>query len=431
MADPPKAEVAPTLTPTGYRPRVADAAVSDALAAMPAIVIEGPKGCGKTWTGRNFARSEVLLDQDVSARESVAIAPGLILEGEEPRLLDEWQLAGELWNQVRHASDQGHGNGRFILTGSATPPDDITRHSGAGRIARVRLRPMSLFEVGESTGEISLRGLLAGDKVAAQQPPATVQDIIEATCRGGWPRLLDQSFRASQLFLRNYLGELCRTDISAVDGVTRDPAGVQRLLAAIGRNIATMASYSRLASEAAGDRGLHRTTATEYIRSLERLFVVEDVPHWSTHLRSRATLRSTPKRHFVDPSLAVTAIGASPERLLADLPAFGFFFESLVVRDLRIYGQQSDAEIFHYRDDDNLEVDAIVQARDGRWIGAEIKLGGQRGIDEAARSLLKLRNKVNTDRVGEPSKLLIITATGYAFDRPDGTTVLPITALGP
>lgn len=420
-----------TLTPTGYRQRVADAAVAKALAAMPAAVIEGPKGCGKTWTGRSFARSEVLFDRDVNARRSASVSPGLVLEGPEPRLLDEWQLAPEVWNQVRHAGDEGRRNGRFILTGSAAPPDDITRHSGAGRIARVRMRPMSLAETGESTGEVGLRDLLEGAPVAAQRPEADFRDVLDALCRGGWPRLLGQPVADAQLFLDNYLADLCRTDVSSVDGVTRDPAGVTRLVASIARNIATTASFTRLAEDTAGDQPLNRTTATEYLRSLERLFIVEDAPCWRTHLRSRATLHNSPKRHFTDPSLAVAALGAGPERLLADLEALGFLFESLAVRDLRIYSQASGAAVYHYRDSDELEVDAVVEARDGRWIAAEVKLGGEEGIEQAARSLLRLRDKVDADRTGEPSKLLIIIAAGYGYDRPDGTTVVPLTALGP
>ena len=422
-----------TLEPDGYRPRVTDSAVAGALAAMPTVVIEGPKGCGKTWTGRKFARSEVLFDRDLDARRSVSIVPGLVLDGPEPRLLDEWQLAPEIWNQARHASDEGRRTGRFILTGSAVPADDITRHSGVGRIARVLMRPMSLLETGESSAEASIGSMLDAEPVRARQPEAEFADVVEALCRGGWPRLLDQTVADAQLFLDNYLGELCRTDVSEVDGVARDPGGVARLIASIARNVATTASFSKLAAEAGGDRPLNRTTATEYLRSLERLFIVEDAPCWRTHLRSRATLRAAPKRHFVDPSLAVAALGASPERLRTDLQALGFLFESLVVRDLRIYAQANGATVYHYRDSDQLEADAIIEARDGRWIAAEVKLGGNDNIEQAARSLLRLREKVDTSRIGEPSKLLIITATGYGYgyDRPDGTTVVPITALGP
>ena len=421
----------PTLTPDGYRPRVADSTIAEAMARMPAVVIEGPRGCGKTWAARNVARSEVLFDGDVDARALAVVAPRLVLDGPEPRLLDEWQLAPEIWNQVRHACDEAQRRGRFLLTGSAVPPDDHTRHSGAGRMARVRLRPMSLFETGESTGDVSLGALLGGERIAAPRPDATLEDLVEAICRGGWPRHLGIPARPAQSAVDDYLGEICRTDISAVDGVRRDPAGVRRLLASLGRNVATTASFTTLAADAAGALPLNRTTATEYLRSLERLFIVEDVPQWPTHLRSRAAVRGAAKRHFVDPSLAAAAMGAGPSRLLRELRVLGFLFESLVVRDLRVYGQVNDAEVYHYRDDAKLEVDAIVQTGDGRWMAAEVKLGGPHAVDEAAESLRRLRDKVDTDRIGVPAKLAVITATGYAYDRPDGVTVLPITALGP
>ena len=421
----------PTLTPSGYRPRVADAAIAGALGRMPAVVIEGPRGCGKTWAARNAAHSEVLFDGDSDARNLVAVAPHLVLDGAEPRLLDEWQLAPAIWNQMRHACDETHRRGRFILTGSAVPPDDHTRHSGAGRISRVRLRPMSLVETGESTGDVSLGSLLAGERIAAQRPDAALEDLVDATCRGGWPRHLGMPAPAAQRALDDYLGEICRTDISAVDGIQRDPAGVRRLLASLGRNVATTASFTTLAADAGGPQPLGRTTATAYLRSLERLFIVEDVPQWPVHLRSRASLRQAAKRHLVDPSLAAAAMGAGPTRLLRDLETLGLLFESLVVRDLRIYAQANDAAVYHYRDATDLEVDAIVEAADGTWLAAEVKLGGTHAVEAAARSLRRLRDKVDTHRTGTPAKLAVITATGYAYDRPDGITILPITALGP
>lgn len=421
----------PTLTPPGYRSRIADSAIADALARMPAVVIEGPRGCGKTWAARNAARSEVLFDGDTDARALVAVAPRLVLEGAEPRLLDEWQLVPEIWNHVRHACDAAQRRGRFLLTGSAVPPDDRTRHSGAGRMARVRLRPMSLAETGESSGDVSLGSLLAGEAVAARRPDTTLEQLVEAVCRGGWPRHLDTPARRAQRSLEDYLGEICRTDISVVDGVQRDPAGVRRLMASLGRNVATTATFTTLAADTAGPRPLNRTTASDYLRSLERLFVVEDVPQWPTHLRSRAALRGAPKRHFVDPSLAAAAVGADPARLLRELSALGFLFESLVVRDLRVYSEANHAEVYHYRDAANLEVDIIVAGRDGTWMAAEVKLGGVRAVDDAARTLRRLRDKVDTDRMGAPAKLAVITATGYAYDRPDGITVLPITTIGP
>ncbi|MDE0668373.1 MAG: DUF4143 domain-containing protein [bacterium] len=421
----------PTLTPDGYRPRLADSAIAEVLARMPAVVIEGPRGCGKTWAARNAARSEVLFDGDADARALTVVEPRLVIDGAEPRLLDEWQLAPEIWNVVRHACDESHRNGRFLLTGSAVPPDDHTRHSGAGRMARVRLRPMSLFESGESTGDVSLKALLRGEKIAAPRPDTSIEDLVEAICRGGWPRHLGISARTAQLALVDYLGEICRTDVSTVDGVRRDPAGVRRLMVSLGRNVATTASFATLAADVAGPFPLNRTTATAYLRSLERLFVVEDVPQWPTHLRSHAAVRRAAKRHFVDPSLAAAAVGAGPERLLGDLRALGFLFESLVVRDLRIYADAIGADVYHYRDSANLEVDVIVQTREGTWLAAEVKLGGPGAVEDASRGLQRLRQKVDSDRTGEFARLVVITATGYGYDRPDGVTILPITSLGP
>ena len=421
-----------TLTPPGYLTRVVHHDLRDALAASAAVVVEGPRGCGKTWTSKRFARSEVLFEQDSSARLASSVAPQTVLAGPAPRLLDEWQLAPEVWPHVRAACDAEPGlSGRFILTGSATPPDDLTRHSGAGRISRVRMRPMSLLESSHSTGEVSLNGLLNGTACSASPSGIDVEGIADITCSGGWPRLLDAPAATAQRALRDYLGEVCRVDVSAVDGVHRDPEGVHRLIMSLARNVSTEVSVNKLAVEAGGDRGLHRTTASSYLSALQRLFVVEDLFHWRTHLRSRATLSTMPKRHFVDPSLAAAVLRATPGRLLGDLPAFGLMFESLVVRDLRIYAQANDAVVSHYRDSDHLEVDAVVEAGDGRWTAVEVKLGSARGIDDAAASLLRLAAKVDTDRVGQPSRLVVVTASGYSYDRPDGVAVVSVSALAP
>ena len=426
------ADAGATLTPEGYRSRVVHGDMRAALAASAAVVVEGPRGCGKTWTSRRFARSEVLFEQDASARLASAVTPSVVLDGPPPRLLDEWQLAPDIWPHVRAACDAEPGvAGRFVLTGSATPPDDLTRHSGAGRISRVRMRPMSLAESGHSTGEVSLGGLLAGEACEAPSSGVGVPEVVEATCRGGWPRLLGFDVAAAQRALRDYLGEVCRVDVSAVDGVRRDPDGVDRLIGSLARNAATTAAVTTLAAEAGAGSPLHRATAQSYLDALRRLFVVEDLPHWRTHLRSRATLTKAAKRHFVDPSLGAAALRATPARLLGDLETYGFCFESLAVRDLRIYAQANDAAVFHYRDSDNLEADAIVEAGDGRWIAAEVKLGSTRGIDAAAASLLRLAAKVDTDRTGPPAKLLVITASGYSYERPDGVSVASITTLAP
>lgn len=419
------------LTPEGYLRRLADTELEAALATSAAVVIDGPRSCGKTWTGLRHSRSSVMLDRDPDARLSASVNPGRLLEGPYPRLLDEWQAAPELWNVVRGASDDGTGPGRFILTGSAVPADDITRHSGAGRIRRIRMRPMSLLESGESTGEVSLSRLLDGSACDAARPDVDFSGVVDAVCRGGWPRLLPFTPAEAQAELRAYLDELCRTDVSAVDSIRRDPVGVNRLLASLARNVATEASVSRLAAGTGGERPVNRTTARAYLQALERLFVVEDVPRWPTHLRSRKPLRGAPKRHLVDPSLAAARLRATPGRLATELRSFGFLFESLVVRDLRIYGQLADSTVWHYRDGDDLEIDAIVEAGDSRWIAVEVKLGGAQHIDTAATSLLKLRTKALADRIRPPAKLLVVTATGFGYERADGVAVAPVTALGP
>ena len=419
------------LTPQGYLPRLADAEVEAALVTSAAVVIDGPKSCGKTWTGLRQSASAVMLDRDADARLAASVNPGRLLEGPYPRLLDEWQTAPGLWNAVRGACDDGSGSGRFILTGSAVPADDATRHSGAGRIRRVRMRPMSLLESGESTGAVSLGALLDGAPCDANRPELDFRGVVTAVCRGGWPRLLNLTTAQAQAEIRSYLEEICRTDISAVDVTPRDPVGVSRLIASLARNVATEASVSKLAADTGGERPINRTTAKAYLQALERLFLVEDLPRWPTHLRSRRPLRGAPKRNMVDPSVAAARLRATPRRLETELSTFGFLFESLVVRDLRIYSQGADSMVWHYRDADGLQVDAIVEAGDGRWIAVEVKLGGPRLIDDGAASLLKFREKVISDRHRPPAKLLIVTAGGFGYERSDGVAVAPITALGP
>lgn len=419
------------LTPKGYLPRLVDARVQAVLETSAALVIDGPKSCGKTWTGLRHSRSAVMFDRDLDARLSASVNPIRLLEEPYPRLLDEWQTAPEVWNAVRGACDDGTGPGRFILTGSAVPADDTTRHSGAGRIRRVRMRPMSLLESGESSGEVSVGRLLDGARCDAARAHPDFRGVVESVCRGGWPRLLPITPSQAQEELRAYLDEICRTDISAVDATSRNPVGVSRLLSSLARNVATEASVSKLAADTGGDRPINRTTAKAYLQALERLFVVEDLPRWPIHLRSRKPLRGAPKRHLVDPSLAAAKLRATPDRLAAELSYFGFLFESLVVRDLRIYCHGADSVVWHYRDADHIEADAIVEAGDGRWIALEIKLGGAQLIDAGAASLLRLRAKAVVDGLRPPAKLLVVTATGYGYERADGVAVAPVTTLGP
>lgn len=398
---------------------------------MGAVVVEGPKACGKTATARQVAASEVLLDVDANARQAVAVDPGLVLDGPIPRLLDEWQIEPAIWNHVRRAVDDRQGPGQFILTGSAVPPDDITRHTGAGRIGRLRMRPMSLFEAGRGSGRISLGELLEGRLHSCPDPGLTVADLAEEVARGGWPGLRKRGIPDALRAVRDYLAEIARVDVSRVDGSQRDPARVTRLLASLARNVATHAAATTLARDTGGADGpLKDDTVRDYLGALERLMVVEDQPAWAPHLRSSHRLRTAPKRHFVDPSLAVAALRATPDRLLGDLNLLGFLFESLVVRDLRVYAQACDAQVFQYRDSGDLEVDAIVEAGDGRWMAFEVKLGAGQ-IDAAAVSLLRFAARVDTARCGAPALLGVIVSTGYGYRRKDGVAVIPVGALGP
>ena len=424
-----------------YIPRVADRELARRLASAGAVVIEGPRVCGKTTTARQAASSEVLMDADPSVDEAMAVDPRLLLEGPEPRLIDEWQVEPAIWNYIRRAVDDRPGRGHFILTGSAVPPDDITRHTGAGRMSRLRLRPMSLFELGDTKdhlppkpagGRVSLTRLLRGEAAPSLKHELSLDEIAELLCVGGWPgHLRTLSVEDALVANRDYLDEICRTDIRRVDGIARDPERVRRFLSSIARNTATCATVATMAADAGGsDASLSRETAHSYLGALERLMVVEHQPPWAPHLRSRSRLRNTPKRHFADPSLALAALGAGPEHLLRDLQWMGFLFESMAVRDLRVYAQDNAASVYHYRDNTGLEVDAIVDGGPSRWAAFEIKLGAGR-IEEAAQTLLKFADRVDTERTGEPAALGVITGSPYGYCRPDGVSVIPIGALGP
>ena len=421
------------IIPAGYVPRVVDEEMRTALRTMPAVVVEGPRACGKTWTGRRFANSAVFLDERASAALDAGMDPASILDGAPPRLLDEWQLAPGVWNPMRRACDARAASGRFILTGSADPPDDITRHSGAGRIVRVRMRPMSLYESGESDGSVSLGRLLDGEECAAADVGLALGDVLELACRGGWPQTRGADAATAAGAARAYLDEIGRTDVSRVDGTDRDPVRVARLLASVARNVATEVRHTVLAADTAdaGEAPLERRTVAGYLAALSRLFVVEEVPAWRPHLASRAQARRAPKIHLADPSLTAAALGADVSRLMRDLGFAGRLFESMVIRDLQVYARANRGALAHYRDSDNLEVDVIVEHPDGRWVAAEVKLGGAAAINKAARALLRLRDKLDRASTGEPAKLMVVTAVGYAYDRPDGVAVVPITSLGP
>lgn len=424
--------MSPTLPPNvDYTPRVADTVLERRLRSAPAVLIEGVRACGKTTTARRHAASEVLLERSIASVSQASLGSLAVLEGAVPRLVDEWQLAPDIWDMVRRECDRRSSPGQFILTGSADPPLGATQHSGAGRLARVRMRPMSLFESGFSAGEVSLQGLFDGDECSAPMSDAELGDVAEAICRGGWPLCQQMDSDEAQDFIIDYLEELTTAELGAVEGPRRNPAGIARTLASLARNISSEATLNTLAADTGGGRPVDPRTAAAYLAVLERLFVAEDVPAWSPKLRSRSRLRGAPKRQLADPSLAAAALDADRERLLGDLETLGFLFESLCVRDLRVYSQTLRATISHYRDNTGLEVDAIIRKRNGGWIAAEVKLGGRAAVDAAAASLKRLRDRVDPEVTGAPQRLIVITATGYAYQRTDDVCVVPITALGP
>ena len=414
-----------------YLPRIVDNELSRRLKSAGAVLIEGPKACGKTETGMRQARSSVRLDVDSAARDAAKVAPEVVLAGEHPRLIDEWQVEPGIWNHVRHTVDAQRKRGLFILAGSAVPADDVLRHTGAGRISRLRMRPMSLFESGWSSGKVSFRSVFGGHAVQVSEHSVHIENVLSWICRGGWPATIQDAREDAIQYVRDYLEEVRRTDISRVDGVDRDPVRVERVLRSCARHTATYASATTIAADAAGaDVEPHRDTAADYLAALERLMILEDQPAWAPHLRSRSRLRSASKRHFVDPSLAAAALGATPRGLLSDLKLAGFLFESLAVRDLRIFAQTLGAQVLQYRDNTGLEVDAIVEAADGRWAAFEVKLGAAY-VEEAATTLTRFAERVDTSKLGPPTALGVIVPGGYGYRRPDGVSVLPLAALGP
>ena len=414
-----------------YLPRIVDRELVDRLAGTGAVVVEGPKTCGKTATARNVAASEVLLDVDQNARRMVGVDPSSVLEGETPRLVDEWQTEPAIWNHIRRAVDDRASPGQFILTGSAVPADDITRHTGAGRLTRLRMRPMSLFEAEHSSGEISLRRLLDGNPERSERSRLEIGKLAEIVCAGGWPGHVGRPLPRRLRMNRDYLNEIRRVDISRVSGANRDPVKVGRLLRSLARNVATPAAISTLVKDVRGSGTTMKTdTAAEYLEALERLMIVEDLPAWQPHLRSRTTLRTTPVRHLADPSLAVAALRATPVRLMEDLEYFGLLFESMVVRDLRVYAQTLEAEVFHYREKGGLEADIIVEADDGRWAAFEVKLG-DRWVEEGAATLRRVADRMKRGGRGEPAALAVILPNGYGHVRPGEVGIIPVGALGP
>lgn len=415
-----------------YYSRICDRLVVEKLAYSGAVLIEGPKWCGKTWAGKHAAKSVLYMQDPDNSENYLKLSktmPSRLLKGEKPRLIDEWQDAPVLWDAVRFDVDQSGEWGQYILTGSATPRDDnMPKHTGTGRIARLRMRPMSLFESKESIGSVSLQQLFDGQDDVDGENPLTIPDIAKVICRGGWPEAVAKGKSSAQI-ARNYVDAVVNVDVQRVDGVERNPHRVRQLLRSYARNISTMASLTTvLADIQANDVAFSDTTMYGYVNALRRIFLIEDIPAWKPSLRSKSALRTSDKRQFVDPSIATAILRANADSILDDFNYFGFLFESLVARDLRIYAQAIDGDIFHYRDKDNLEADLVIRLNDDRWAAVEVKLGSDE-IEGGAKHLIKLRNKVDTAKVGEPAFLMVVTGGQYAYRRQDGVFVVPIGCL--
>jgi predicted AAA+ superfamily ATPase len=414
-----------------YLPRIADEVLRQMLTASGAVCIQGPKWCGKTWTATQQAKSMLMMQDPDQAENYMSMAetkPSLLLEGELPRLLDEWQMAPVLWDAVRFAVDKRGEMSQFILTGSTKPLESEVMHSGTGRISRMRMRTMSLSESGESNGRVSLSQLFAGEEPEGRSA-LEIEELAFVLARGGWPAAIGVTDYAALQQAGNYLDAIVETDVSEVDGRSRNPARVRALMKSIARNVGGSASVATIRSDIAGDdESLSPNTIRAYLTALERLFVIEDQPAWTPALRSKTALRTSAKRHFVDPSIAVAALQTSPDGLLKDFKTFGFLFESLCIRDLRVYAQRLAGNVFHYRDQTDLEADAIVALHDGRWGAVEIKMG-QANVEQAASNLLRLKNRVDEEKMDPPSFLMVLTGNGYAMRRKDGVLVVPVTCL--
>ena len=412
-----------------YQPRFADQILQERLLHSGAVLIQGSKACGKTETAVQAAKSTVRFDVDDGVGTRMELDPRSLLSGAVPRLIDEWQEYPEIWNYIRREVDDRKLRGQFILTGSANPQEKVRLHSGAGRFSVMKMRPMSFFERGWSTAEVSLIKLIKGAVPKSEQVDFSLPSLAEKLTLGGWPGLLGANADEALRFMQDYISLMAEVDISRVSEKRRDPIRVMRLMQSLARNISTEAAISSLSKDAGGsDVSLTDETVIEYLEALERLMIVEQLPAWSPHIRSSDTLRKRNKHHFVDPSLAIGALGLSLEKLLLDLNYFGFLFESLVIRDLRIYADVHNGKVYHYRDSRNMEIDAIIEYPDRSWAAFEVKLGFS-AQDEAAANLLNFAAKINQDMMGAPASLTVITANGFACQRKDGVNVVPLPVL--
>lgn len=418
-----------------YIPRLIDETVDRYLTAIGAVCIEGPKWCGKTWTASYHCSSEIMIGDPAGNFQNRALAemsPALVLEGETPRLIDEWQEVPSLWDAVRFTVDQRGQNGQFILTGSATPKRKGILHSGAGRIGRLRMRPMSLFESGDSSGKVSLQDLCAGRLSPVITGEVDLRDIARLTVRGGWPGNLKTNEKDISLLPAEYMNAVIDDDVNRVDGIRRDSRKVRLLLRSLARNESTTVTNKTLKNDIKeiDDEDIDVETVAAYLDIFARLFLTDNQAPFASKLRSSVRVKQAEKRHFCDPSLACALLKVTPEQLIGDLETFGFLFEALCERDLKIYAESFGAQVYHYQDYAGNEMDAVIELHDGSWCGIEIKLGANK-IEEAAANLINIRNEIAKEGGKCPVSLIVICGlSNAAYQRPDGVFVVPITSLG-
>lgn len=417
-----------------YRPRLIDNIIDSYLEAFGAVCVEGPKWCGKTWTSSYHCKSEIMLgnpDGNFQNRQLAQMSPSLVFEGETPRLIDEWQEVPQLWDAVRYKVDQSGNKGQFILTGSATPNHKGILHSGAGRIAKLRMRPMSLFESGNSSGDISLKDICEGRIEPKISGEVDLRKLIDFIIRGGWPANQETTLKQAAYLPIQYIRAVLDDDVYRIDNVKRDKHKMELLLRSLARNEATTVTNKKLKNDIKeiDDEDIDVETVSAYLDVFQRLFLTDNQKPFEAKLRSSIRIKQAEKRHLSDPSLAAALLNATPEMLLNDLNTLGFLFEALCERDLKIYAESFDAELYHYQDYNNNEMDAVIAMPDGKWCGFEIKLGANQ-IDMAAENLIKIKNEIKASGGIAPDSLCVICGlSNAAYQRPDGVFVVPITAL--
>lgn len=418
-----------------YRPRIVDSALKRKLRGKGAVLIEGPKWCGKTTTAEQVSKSTLSVDDPSTVNTNKILSeidPERLLTGDHPRLLDEWQVAPKLWDAVRHHVDRHKGQGQFILTGSYVPADiSETIHSGTGRFGWLVMRPMTLYESGDSTGDVSLASLFESQPISGCSD-LDLDRLTFLICRGGWPESvnMDDDVALDQAF--DYIDAVIRNDMSRVDNIRRDPQKVRMLLRSYARNQGTQISQASISADISSNdtEGVSEETVSEYLQALRKLYVIEDMKAWNPNLRSKTAIRTSDTRYFVDPSLAAASLRIGPQDLINNLNTTGFFFEALAVRDLRVYAESLDGDVYHYKDNLDNECDVVIHLRDGRYALLEVKLGGEKLIDEGVKTLKDVLRRIDTDKMGKPAFMAIITGTErYAYRRDDGIIILPLGAL--